>query len=53
MYYRAKVFNDQQAMSEIMSTGDPKQMKRIGSRVVGFDQSKWYKVAYQVSSFPY
>ncbi|KAL7074181.1 hypothetical protein ACQ4LE_006569 [Meloidogyne hapla] len=48
MFYKAKVFNDRKAMSDIMRTKDPKFMKRIGSQVVGFDQSKWFKISIQV-----
>uniref|UniRef100_A0A915PCA2 NADAR domain-containing protein n=2 Tax=Meloidogyne floridensis TaxID=298350 RepID=A0A915PCA2_9BILA len=48
MFYKAKVFNDRKAMSDIMRTRDPKFMKRIGSQVVGFDQSKWFKISIQV-----
>ncbi|KAF7639356.1 DUF1768 domain-containing protein [Meloidogyne graminicola] len=48
MFYKARVFNDKQAMSEIMRTRDPKHMKRIGSKIVGFDQSKWFKISIQV-----
>jgi len=49
MFYKAKVFNDRKAMSDIMRTRDPKFMKRIGSQVVGFDQSKWFKISIQVN----
>ena len=48
MFYKARVFNDQQAMNDIMRTRDPKLMKRIGSKVIGFDQSKWFKISIQV-----
>jgi len=48
MFYKARVFGDRRAMSEIMSTTDPKMMKRIGTQVYGYEQSKWDKISIQV-----
>lgn len=48
MYYKAVVFGDHAAAREIMRCRDPKAMKRIGSRVRGFNQRQWYPISIQV-----
>jgi ribA/ribD-fused uncharacterized protein len=48
MYYKARVFGDQRAATEIMRCLNPGDMKRIGARVRGFNQEQWYPVSIYV-----
>jgi predicted NAD-dependent protein-ADP-ribosyltransferase YbiA (DUF1768 family) len=48
MFYKARVFDDQLAMQQIMDTADPKLMKKIGIRVQQFEADKWERIAVQV-----
>lgn len=48
MYYKAYVFGDLQSAKLIMSTKDPKAMKRIGSEIVGYDQNVWFSISIMV-----
>lgn len=41
MYYKAKLFNDRNAMSEILETSNPKKIKAIGKTVQNFDDKIW------------
>ncbi|VDD90206.1 unnamed protein product [Enterobius vermicularis] len=48
MYWKARLFNDTESMTAILSTTNPKQMKMLGTRVKNFDPHKWDKVAHKV-----
>uniref|UniRef100_A0A915DNA6 NADAR domain-containing protein n=1 Tax=Ditylenchus dipsaci TaxID=166011 RepID=A0A915DNA6_9BILA len=48
MYYKAHLFGDMNGALAIMSTTDPKLMKRIGGAVLNFDQDQWFSVSIQV-----
>jgi len=45
MAEKAKLFDDQESLNEIMTTTDPRTQKFIGRRVKGFDVAKWQSVA--------
>ncbi len=48
MYQKAKLFNDAGSCKLIMWTQSPKEQKRLGREVVGFDVDTWNKVAQQI-----
>ncbi|KHN80604.1 Uncharacterized protein Tcan_10916 [Toxocara canis] len=48
MYWKAKMFGDEESAALILATKNPKQMKVIGSRVRKFDQLVWNRVSHQV-----
>ena len=41
MYGKAKLFGDEEAMEDIMSTSNPRKQQAIGRQVKGFDQEIW------------
>lgn len=45
MYKKAQLFDDQNSMTKIMSSSSPKEQKKLGRQVVGFDADKWNGVA--------
>lgn len=45
MYQKAKFFDDKEAMEKILKADLPKDAKRIGRKVKGFDAEKWGKVS--------
>ena len=51
MAEKARLFNDQECLDKIMSTRDPREQKRIGRKVRGFDKAKWEEV--QENGKPY
>lgn len=48
MAEKARLFGDTQTLSRIMATSDPRDQKRYGRQVVGFDSDKWSEVCYNV-----
>uniref|UniRef100_F1LB28 NADAR domain-containing protein n=1 Tax=Ascaris suum TaxID=6253 RepID=F1LB28_ASCSU len=48
MYWKAKVFGDEESAALILAAKNPKQMKVIGSKVRKFDQKVWNRVSHQV-----
>ena len=48
MFWKARIFNDRAKMQEIMLETDPKKMKKMGEKVVGFNQKLWFPVSIQV-----
>jgi len=47
-YMKAFMFNDRQAMNDILCTQDPLKQKRIGRGIKNFDEIKWLSFAYDV-----
>lgn len=47
MSTKAHFFNDYETERKIMECNDPREMKRLGRQVKGFDDNKWKPVAYQ------
>lgn len=45
MYYKAFIFGDIKNAKLIMATKNPKVMKKIGSEIVGFNQSVWFSIS--------
>eukprot|EP00293_Proteomonas_sulcata_P012040 CAMPEP_0184288656 /NCGR_PEP_ID=MMETSP1049-20130417/1146_1 /TAXON_ID=77928 /ORGANISM="Proteomonas sulcata, Strain CCMP704" /LENGTH=166 /DNA_ID=CAMNT_0026595153 /DNA_START=194 /DNA_END=694 /DNA_ORIENTATION=+ len=41
MYHKAKLFQDEEAMQDILATTEPRKHKSIGRRVQKFDQEIW------------
>jgi hypothetical protein len=41
MFAKAKLFNDEESVGGILSTGDPMTQKMIGRKVAGFDLRTW------------
>lgn len=41
MAEKARIFNDQDALDQVMTTQDPKTQKAIGRRIRGFEQDAW------------
>lgn len=41
MYNKAMMFNDVTAATKIMCADNPRQQKRLGRNVVGFDKARW------------
>jgi len=48
MVEKARLFDDKDAALMIMATSDPKEMKRLGRSVKGFNADKWNSVAKDV-----
>uniref|UniRef100_A0A914QET9 NADAR domain-containing protein n=1 Tax=Panagrolaimus davidi TaxID=227884 RepID=A0A914QET9_9BILA len=48
MRFKAVYFGDAEIAESIMQTSDPKEMKRYGRQVEGFDEEKWKNVSLQV-----
>lgn len=44
MYLKAKYFEDTEIASKIIQTPDPKEAKKLGRKVKGFDEEKWKEV---------
>lgn len=51
MYYKAKIFGDEECARAIMRTNDPKQMKRIGNDIKGFNIYQWKNISIQVKFY--
>jgi ribA/ribD-fused uncharacterized protein len=41
MFLKARFFGDLEIAKQIISTADPKEAKRLGRKVSGFDEEKW------------
>ena len=48
MYEKARFFGDTKRAKEILRCTDPKEMKRIGRQVIGFDEKRWDEVSLRV-----
>ncbi|MDX1472144.1 MAG: NADAR family protein [Flavobacteriaceae bacterium] len=48
MAEKARLFEDKEALKEIMATKDPRKQKAIGRKVKNFDQEKWEGIARSV-----
>jgi ribA/ribD-fused uncharacterized protein len=48
MRFKAIYFGDEEIAAQMMQTSDPKEMKRLGRQVEGFDENIWKKVSCQV-----
>lgn len=48
MYEKAVYFGDGATAQKILRTDNPKDAKRFGRAVVGFDQGKWDEVKYEI-----
>ena len=44
MAEKARVFGDAEALEQILDTSSPREHKRIGRRVRGFDEAEWDRV---------
>ena len=51
MYKKAELFQDKEAMDDIMSTPEPKKQKAIGRQVKNFDAEMWEDVCLQVVTY--
>jgi len=48
MAEKARMFEDEATLEEIMDTDDPKEQKRLGRLVEGFDEDRWNAVAVDI-----
>lgn len=48
MAQKAEVFDDAEIREEIMNCREPKEIKALGRKVRGFDESVWNKVKYSI-----
>ena len=48
MYMKAKTFNDQETMSKVMATSNPKEQKKLGRGLKNFNPVAWDKVKYSI-----
>jgi len=48
MAAKARLFGDEEALEAIMETDDPREQKRLGRLVVGFDEDTWNEVAVDI-----
>jgi ribA/ribD-fused uncharacterized protein len=45
---KARQFNDDAALDRILVESDPGRCKRLGRKVIGFDEQMWNRVAYRL-----
>jgi ribA/ribD-fused uncharacterized protein len=50
MYFKAKLFNDDEIASKILQTSNPREQKDLGRQVKGYDDSIWSEERLQVVS---
>lgn len=48
MHMKAKLFNDRKSERLILNSNEPKEQKKLGRKVIGFDSSKWNEVKYDL-----
>lgn len=48
MAEKARFFEDEETLNEIMDTDDPREQKRLGRLVEGFDENRWNEVAIEI-----
>lgn len=48
MAHKAKLFNDEPVLKEIMSTDDPRKQKSLGRSVQNYNDEVWSKVAKEI-----
>lgn len=48
MAQKARIFNDQDKLSQIMSTDNPRLQKSLGRKVANFNENIWGSVSYDV-----
>jgi ribA/ribD-fused uncharacterized protein len=48
MSMKARLFGDREALKLIMNSDNPKEQKRIGRSVVGFETDRWFEIAYEI-----
>lgn len=48
MAEKAKLFNDKETLNKIMKSDSPKEQKKLGRKVKGFDDNKWATIRYNV-----
>lgn len=48
MVAKARFFGDEETLEEIMDTDDPREQKRLGRTVQGFDADQWNEVAVNI-----
>ena len=48
MAEKARFFEDEETLNEIMDTDDPREQKRLGRLVEGFDEDRWNEVAIEI-----
>lgn len=48
MYHKAKTFNDQEALNQILALEDPQVIKAIGRKVKNFNAEHWSSVSYEI-----
>ena len=48
MAAKARLFGDEQAASQILKAGSPKQAKQLGRQVNGFDGARWDAEKYRI-----
>ena len=51
MYRKAELFDDTEAMEDVMKTHDPRTQKMIGRKVKGFDKEVWEKSCRQIVEY--
>jgi ribA/ribD-fused uncharacterized protein len=45
---KARLFGDEEALTAVLATADPRAAKAAGRRVRGFDESRWYAAGYRI-----
>lgn len=48
MFYKARVFKDEEAARKILKAKDPKAIKDLGRAVKNFNEAKWGEVKYAI-----
>lgn len=48
MAAKAELFQDQESREKILKSSDPKQIKALGRKVLGFEQAVWDKFKYSI-----
>ena len=48
MYYKALTFDSKEIAKQILATSKPAEAKRLGRKIIGYDDDKWSKVRYDV-----